>query len=84
MILSQVYQLDAEAGSPSSRLSVRRVFAPSDPNPTSSCCVSSDGKVVYVGCYDNFIYSYSITNACICGRIQAHDDSVSALVLSHK
>lgn len=79
------------------------MVAPSDPNPISSCCLTSDGKVVFVGCYDNVIYrlddvllnsgliyyfilrySYSVTNACICGRIQAHDDSVSALDLSIK
>lgn len=40
------------------RIAARRSFSPSDPNPISACCVSKDGKVAYVSCFDNLIYRY--------------------------
>mmetsp|Transcript_12243 Transcript_12243/g.12632 ORF Transcript_12243/g.12632 Transcript_12243/m.12632 type:complete len:331 (+) Transcript_12243:862-1854(+) len=63
------------------QISVRRCFKPSDPNPVSACCVSKDGRIVFAACYDNIIYSYSILNACVVGRLQAHDDSVTSLAI---
>jgi factor associated with neutral sphingomyelinase activation len=79
--LLKVLQLDSSQKG-SIKISTRRSCAPSDPNPVSACCIAKNGNTVYAGCYDNIIYSYSILNACIMGRTQAHDDSVSSLSIS--
>lgn len=79
--LLKVLQLDSTQKG-SFKISTRRSCAPSDPNPVSACRIAKSGNTVYAGCYDNIIYSYSILNACITGRTQAHDDSVSSLAIS--
>jgi len=45
----------------------------------SSCGLSTDEKRVYIGCWDNHVYVYSVDYSRIIDTVYAHDDAVSCM-----
>ncbi len=64
--------------STNSRFTIKRTFTGSD-NPLSACVLTKDCKEIICSSWDNYVYSFSITNACLIGKRLCHEDSVSSL-----
>ena len=64
--------------STNSRFTIKRTFTGSD-NPLSACVLTQDCKEIICSSWDNYVYSFSITNACLIGKRSCHEDSVSSL-----
>jgi factor associated with neutral sphingomyelinase activation len=47
----------------------------------SSCCVSPDGKLVYVASWDNHVFLYNQSFGRIVTSVQAHDDACSTMAV---
>jgi hypothetical protein len=47
----------------------------------SSCALSSDGKSIIIGSWDNHVYVYSIEYGRVLDTLAGHDDAVSSLQL---
>lgn len=50
--------------------------------PLSCCDVSPDGRLVFIGCWDNHVYMYSIESRCVIDKRFAHSDGISAICVS--
>jgi factor associated with neutral sphingomyelinase activation len=50
--------------------------------PLSCCDVSPDGQFVFVGCWDNRVYMYSIESRRVIDKRLAHSDGISAICVS--
>ena len=47
----------------------------------SACALSSDGKSIIIGSWDNNVYVYSIEYGRVLDTLAGHDDAVSSLQL---
>jgi factor associated with neutral sphingomyelinase activation len=64
--------------STNSRFTVKRTFTGSD-TAVSACILTKDCKEIICSSWDNYVYSFSVTNACLIGKRLCHEDSVSSL-----
>lgn len=47
--------------------------------PLSSCDVSPDGQFVFLGCWNNRVYMYSLRSDTVIDKMFAHSDGISAI-----